>query len=201
MFFFAYFIIAALLIGFLLRGNLLNLADRPFRCLWLALIAVVLRFTVLSNAFLASPLKYLSVPSQIISFILLLIVAAFNLSIPGMKALGLGILLNLIVMVANGGYMPVSPDDLVEIGHPRQAEILRAGGTDFYGIALTAQTRLPFLADIFVLPRFFPIRYVFSPGDALIGIGLIIILVWGMVKNPPADSEPAGGSDEIIGEV
>jgi len=182
MFFFAYFIIAALLIGFLLRGNLLNLADRPFRCLWLALIAVVLRFTVLSNAFLASPLKYLSVPGQIISFILLLIVAAFNLSIPGMKALGLGILLNLIVMVANGGYMPVSPDDLVEIGHPRQAEILRAGGTDFYGIALTAQTRLPFLADIFVLPRFFPIRYVFSPGDALIGIGLIIILVWGMVK-------------------
>ncbi|MBC7251710.1 MAG: DUF5317 domain-containing protein [Anaerolineae bacterium] len=201
MFFFAYFIIPALLIGFLLRGSLLNLADKPFRCLWLALIAVVLRFTVLSSAFVNSPLGYLSVPGQILSFILLLIVALLNFSTPGMPILGLGILLNLVVMVANGGYMPVSPDDLVEIGHPRQAEILRAGGTDFYGIALTEQTRLPFLADIFVLPRFFPIRYVFSLGDALIGIGLVIIIVWGMLTKPPAGSEPAGGSDKIIREA
>jgi hypothetical protein len=193
MFFFAYFIVVALLVGFLLRGSLLNLAEKPFRYLWLALIAVVLRFTVLSDAFLASPWGHLSVPGQILSFAILLIVAVLNLSIPGMKALCLGVLLNLIVMVANGGYMPVSPDDLVEIGHPREAEILRAGGTDFYGIALTAQTRLPFLADIFVIPRFFPLRYVFSPGDALIGIGLVIILVWGMVEKPPAGSEPAGG--------
>ena len=192
MFFFAYFIVAALLIGFLLRGSLLNLAEKPFRCLWLALIAVVLRFTVLSDTFLASPWGHLSVPGQVLSFILLLIVAALNLSIPGMKAIGLGILLNLIVMVANGGYMPVSPDDLVEIGHPREAEILRAGGTDFYGIALTAQTRLPFLADIFVLPRFFPIRYVFSPGDTLIGIGLVITLVWGMLTKSPSGSETRG---------
>ena len=192
MFFFAYFIVAALLIGFLLRGSLLNLAEKPFRGLWLALIAVVLRFAVLSRAFLASPWGWLSVPGQVLSFILLLIVAALNLSIPGMKTLGLGILLNLIVMVANGGYMPVSPDDLVEIGHPREAEILRAGGTDFYGIALTAQTRLPFLADIFVLPRFFPIRYVFSPGDTLIGIGLVITLVWGMLTKSPSGSETRG---------
>ena len=192
MFFFAYFIVAALLIGFLLRGSLLNLAEKPFRGLWLALIAVVLRFTVLSDTFLASPWGHLSVPGQVLSFILLLIVAALNLSIPGMKTLGLGILLNLIVMVANGGYMPVSPDDLVEIGHPREAEILRAGGTDFYGIALTAQTRLPFLADIFVLPRFFPIRYVLSPGDTLIGIGLVITLVWGMLTKSPSGSETRG---------
>ncbi|HIP97605.1 MAG TPA: hypothetical protein EYH32_10375 [Anaerolineae bacterium] len=192
MFFFAYFIVVALLIGFLLRGSLLNLAEKPFRGLWLALIAVALRFAVLSRTFLASPWGWLSVPAQIFSFILLLIVAALNLSIPGMKALGLGILLNLIVMVANGGYMPVSPDDLVEIGHPREAEILRAGGTDFYGIALTAQTRLPFLADIFVLPRFFPLRYVFSPGDALIGIGLVITLVWGMLTKSPSGSETRG---------
>lgn len=201
MFFFAYFIIAALLIGFILRGNLLNLAERPFRHLWLALIALVLRFTVLSNAFLASSWCHLSVPGQVLSFGLLLIVAVLNWSIPGMKMLGLGILLNLIVMLSNGGYMPVSPDDLVEIGHPHQAEILRAGGTDFYGIALTEQTRLPFLADIFVLPRFFPIRYIFSPGDVLIGIGLIIVIVWGMVRNPPAGSEPVEGSDKTTGEV
>lgn len=196
MFFFAYFIITALLIGFFLRGSLLNLADKPFRCLWLALIAVVLRFTVLSSAFVNSPLGYLSVPGQILSFIILLIVALLNFSIPGMPILGLGILLNLVVMVANGGYMPVSPDDLVEIGHPRQAEILRAGGTDFYGIALTEQTQLPFLADIFVLPRFFPIRYVFSLGDALIGLGLIIIVVWGMVKKYPADSDSMAKTDD-----
>jgi len=196
MFFFAYFIITALLIGFFLRGSLLNLADKPFRCLWLALIAVVLRFTVLSSAFVNSPLGYLSVPGQILSFIILLIVALLNFSIPGMPILGLGILLNLVVMVANGGYMPVSPDDLVEIGHPRQAEILRAGGTDFYGIALTEQTRLPFLADIFVLPRFFPIRYVFSLGDALIGLGLIIVVVWGMVKKYPADSDSMAKTDD-----
>ncbi|MDY7040451.1 MAG: DUF5317 domain-containing protein [Chloroflexota bacterium] len=192
MYFFAYFIIPALVLGFLLRGSLLNLADKPFRGLWLALIAVVLRFAVLSDSFQASSWGYLSVPGQIVSFILLFTVAALNLSIPGIKTLSLGILLNLIVMVANGGYMPVSPDDLVEIGHPREAEILRAGGTDLYGIALTEQTRLPFLADIFVLPRFLPIRYVFSPGDVLIGIGLVIIIVWGMMKNPFSDTEACG---------
>jgi hypothetical protein len=71
-----------------------------------------------------------------------------------------GALLNLVVVLVNGG-MPVDPAAAALAG-----TALR--GDDPLHHALDAATRLPFLADVIPLP---PLRNVYSAGDVAIAAG------------------------------
>ena len=117
---------------------------------------------------------------HIFSNLLLLLAVGLNLSLSGMKVLGLGLLLNFLVIAANGGYMPIAPDNLVRAGMADLAEVLRAKGHVAKSTVLTSETRLPFLTDIFLLPTWLPVNYVFSIGDVLIGIGAFILVLQAM---------------------
>ena len=112
------------------------------------------------------------------SQILLLAFAWLNRRILGMPILICGIMLNLFVMAANGGFMPVSPKTA---GHLLTQERLldfqlgnRIGAKD---ILLRPQdTRFEWLADRFLTPAWFPSRVAFSLGDVLIALGAFWIL-------------------------
>ena len=97
-----------------------------------------------------------------------------------MKVLGLGLALNFLVIAANGGYMPVPPENLVKAGMLHEAEMLQARGHFSNLTVLTEETRFPFLADIFVIPPYLPFRNVFSIGDVIIGIGAFILVLRAM---------------------
>ena len=80
-----------------------------------------------------------------------------------------GVALNVLVITANGGYMPVSEAGLMETGQSTQL----AARTSFRrDVALDANTRLPLLADILVDPAWLPNPVVASYGDRLLAIGL-----------------------------
>jgi hypothetical protein len=81
----------------------------------------------------------------------------------------IGVGLNLLVITANGGYMPVSETALVETGQSTQ---LAARGAFRRDVAVDASTRLPLLADILVDPAWLPNPLVASYGDRLLSIGL-----------------------------
>lgn len=82
-------------------------------------------------------------------------------------ALGVG--LNLLVIVANGGYMPVSQAALEQTG--QSAEL--AARTGFRrDVPLDGNTRLWWLADILTDPTWLPRPTVASIGDRLLGLGL-----------------------------
>ena len=82
-------------------------------------------------------------------------------------ALGVG--LNLLVIVANGGYMPVSLTALEQTG--QAAEI--AGRSSFRrDLPVDTTTRLPELADVYADPSWLPHPVVASIGDRLLGVGL-----------------------------
>jgi Family of unknown function (DUF5317) len=85
-----------------------------------------------------------------------------------LAALGIG--LNLLVIFANGGYMPVSRAGLEQTGQP--AEL--AEGAFRREVLIDDSTRLPFLADIFVDPSWFPQPVVTSVGDHLLTAGLAV---------------------------
>ncbi len=118
------------------------------------------------------------------SYVLLLLGVSVNLHRWGIRIIGLGRLMNFIVILANGGLMPVSPESLaqadlqdritqVTLGDalPRSKDIL----------LLREETRLWFLSD--TIPVSSPIiRSVFSPGDVVIGLGLAIILREGFTR-------------------
>ena|SRR5579859_3958563 len=82
-------------------------------------------------------------------------------------ALGVG--LNLLVIVVNGGFMPVSLTALAETG--QMAEI--AARSSFRrDIPIDAQTRMPELADVYADPAWLPHPVVASVGDRLLSAGL-----------------------------
>jgi hypothetical protein len=88
--------------------------------------------------------------------------------------LAVGYLLNLLPILANGGYMPITPETMSQM-HPYtsveqwSSGLLRVGSKDI--VLRAAEAPFWFLGDVFVLAPPFPLPTAFSPGDVAIIIG------------------------------
>ena len=116
------------------------------------------------------------------SQLLLLIFVLRNIREAGMWILGIGLMLNILYMQANGGLMALQPhhaaylSDISELSE--QANIIGTRFGNSKDIVLTKEdTKLALLGDQFTLPESIPYRVVFSLGDIVIGIGLFYILI------------------------
>jgi hypothetical protein len=188
-------ILIALCLAFLLGlmavgGRVSNLAHLQIRWGWLAPLAFLVQaFLIFIPGEMGGGL--LSARSLILvsSYGLLFVVVFYNRRLSGVKLIGLGLLLNLLVIVANGGFMPIRPDTLVQIGYDSNVPRLETG----YLVARTknivmapGEARLWFLSDILVLPSPFPIPSALSLGDVLIVAGVFLFLRERMLGRVPA---------------
>ena len=127
-----------------------------------------------------------------------------NRTLPGMKVVLTGALLNGVVMLANGGFMPISPAYLAAMGLDRLTPLLNQRLPNSKDVLLLPeQIHLAWLGDC--LPLAWPTANVYSPGDLLIAGGLLILLLQGMgvkrgsIRNglrrgdPPAEESIAAG--------
>lgn len=115
----------------------------------------------------------------ICSQLLLVVFVAANLRQPGFWLLGAGLLLNLIVISQNGGWMPISPETVRRLAPnapPRAWEIGKRLGFTKDKVIQQSETNLWFLSDQFVAPSWLPYHFAFSIGDILIAIGAIWFL-------------------------
>jgi len=183
-------VVVGVTVGSLLGGSLAGLADlrvRHWPLLFGALVAQVAVFSppLSSSGFM---LSYGLLIYQA-TLIATLLVMALNLSLRGMKVLLLGSALNALVIVANGGQMPVDRALLAQA----VTDLPAAEDRGFYlnTAPMTASTRLSFLGDVLLVPEPLPLRNVFSAGDALIAIGAAVLVVFTM-KRPAI---PATGAE------
>jgi hypothetical protein len=183
----------ALLAAFLRGGSLRNLADFHLEWGWLAGLALVIQIAAIYWATGDSYL-YLQRGALVVSSLLLLPVVWRNRRSPGLALIGLGLALNLTVMVANGGFMPITPEAVARIEHENLIVHLdsleRMSGSK--GIVLPREeTALWVLSDIFIIPPPFPVASAFSLGDALVAVGAFIFLQRAMVGGASSrSSEP-----------
>lgn len=112
-----------------------------------------------------------------VSFIcfLLLNLNSGNIGGIGPILISAGIMMNGMVILSNGGKMPVSTQALLLSGQADGMALLVSKASNTHQL-LTESTRLPWLADIFALPAWWPLAVAFSIGDVLIAIGAFIFI-------------------------
>lgn len=107
-----------------------------------------------------------------------------NRSLLGFRLVFLGLLLNLAVMLTNGGLMPVAPDAVQTVAR-QDANALQLGehipGTKNVYL-LPQDTRLGELSDVIILPLPHPYTKAVSAGDLLILPGIAIALAEIMLR-------------------
>jgi hypothetical protein len=133
------------------------------------------------------------------SHILLFVVIWQNRHLGGIKLIGIGLLLNFLVMVVNGGFMPITPETLVQIGYDGNASQLETGyivGRTKNVVMAQGEARLWFLSDLLVIPKPFPIPTALSAGDLLIVLGVFFFLREAMFSHKVSASPALSGGKE-----
>ena len=148
---------------------------------WLAFLAFLPQFILLYLPYFRIRVSdQVSAVCLLASLLIFLGFAWVNRSLPGMSILLIGLALNLTVMAANGGFMPISPQiagQLVPDGALLDFQSGdRFGVKDIYLPPL--ETRFEWLADRFLTPAWFSYRAAFSLGDVFIAIGAFGLLAW-----------------------
>ncbi|PZN12566.1 MAG: hypothetical protein DIU69_03135 [Bacillota bacterium] len=173
----------AIMVGWLRGGRLGRLAGLPLRWVVLLPVPFVIRAMLLHPRAGEVPLLAQWAPVlQGLAYGLLVFLSAVNLHLPGSSFLLAGTLANAVVILANGGRMPVS-EAAVRIaagGERVTALAVLHGERSLTHQLLTPDTRLPWLADILPLPRPFPFPSVASLGDVLIAVGLFWLVLRSM---------------------
>ncbi len=157
-----------LVLGLAGGGRLSNLAHLRFRWPLVLVAAVVIREVVT-----VSPLSRIEGAQYIYAFSLAVIVVwtLWHLRLlPGVWLVTAGAVLNLVVVVANGGRMPVDPTlAAAELG----GILVRRGHIGQYTL-MGPETHLNPLGDwlsLGVLPE------AYSPGDLLIAMGIALVIL------------------------
>ncbi len=157
-----------------------HIASIPLQGAWLVLLALLLQWPLLASPVGAVQRLRMQQALLVLSHLLLLVFVWQNRGLAGVQIMGLGVVGNLLVILANGGFMPITPDTLVHINPGSTWGQWPVGAHYGYSkdlILLREQTRLWALSDILVLPPPFPRPTAFSLGDGLIAIGVVVLLL------------------------
>jgi hypothetical protein len=164
-------IFLALTLAVLRGGRLVNLGDIELNAWWLLFLALGLQVgtRVLPDETWS---EWVGVAMVLLSFVLLMIMVVLNRSARGMWIVGLGVLMNFVVIAANGG-MPVLAG-AAEVASGFTVTNPDLSGT-FKHVILDESSRLTFFADVIPL-RLGGIGEVISLGDVFLALGLGVFL-------------------------
>ena len=187
--FILYAVLGGLLIGLVSGGSIERLGRLQLRWAPLIAIGMIAQLALFSTSVgdtlgAAAPWVY------VLTNALVLVAVARNLAVPGLALVLVGGLANVVAIVANGGYMPVSPGALQAMGRlPREG---------YTNSRLVDGVVLGPLTDLFAMPAWLPVANVFSIGDVLIGVGAAIAIVAAMHGRGPLErrADPASPGGE-----
>lgn len=170
---FLYSVILAIILGFILKGKIKNLGHVNFSGLYLVIIGFLMDETMhqlgTHNILKIGTATY---AFDLLMYLLIAIFVYMNRKDFYILIMGFGFLLNAIAIFANGGAMPVSPSAMARVSMN-----IAPSSQGLYEV-LGNNTRFSYLCDI--ISNKYLGCIVFSVGDIISGIGIILIIVMGM---------------------
>jgi len=183
-------IVLALIVGGLLGGGLPRLADLKLRWFWLLGLALAIRIAAMllreNEIATVLPLSW----AFVVAYLLILGWLAGNWRVPGLQIAAVGIGLNTLAVVLNGGLMPVWSGAYAVAGFSSAA----ISGDGFHFLVST-DSLANFVAsgglfgDVIPIPLPF-IRDVVSIGDVMLAFGIFATIVYSMTR-PNAPLRPS----------
>jgi len=183
--FILYALVIGLIVGVAVGGRPSGLASIQLR--WAPLIAIgFLSQVVLFTDVVASRIGDAGPAIYVVTTLMVGAAVLRNVALPGMPLIVLGALSNLVAILANGGYMPATTEAVASLGKHGPRAV-------YSNSSLVDAPNLAPLVDRFARPPWLPLANVFSIGDVLIGVALIVLLVVTMRRagRVPSESEPA----------
>jgi hypothetical protein len=181
-----YVLIFLVILALLLRRDLGALGRLQYRGGWKLGL-------VIGGLFFLQAALVLYVPGQMILQMLLLVLSQLaliflfilNRHIPGAKLFALGIILNTTVMIANGGWMPITPETYQAIRPNRVVELQDRAPLSKSIMLPRSETNLWLLSDIIQvsIPGH---KNAMSIGDLLLILGVAQFLLQGTAKKDAA---------------
>jgi len=165
-----------------------GLGKRPYRVaefklIWLVFAAFLIQWLTFNFTHTRQLISDGWVKASLVgSQCLLLIFTWVNRHLEGFWLLGVGLLLNLLVITLNGGLMPISPETahlLIPQGSEYQFQLGQRFAFTKDMVLEIESTKLWWLSDRFVTPNWLPFTIAYSFGDILIATGAFWLL-WSM---------------------
>jgi Family of unknown function (DUF5317) len=173
----------SLVVGLVAGGSLREFPGVHLRWWGLAIAGVILQ--------MAFPRGALSIPSLIGSFVALLVFAAVNVRAPGFIAILIGLSLNALVIVVNGG-MPVTAHAIAASGQSGTLGGLATNDDGQKHFLSNDHTKLLPLGDVIAIPP--PVAQAVSAGDLCVHLGVGWFIVAGMRRRQRSTSAPTLGT-------
>ena len=164
-------VIFLLILALLLRRDLSAIGRTTYRGGWKLAVVVAGLFALQAIMILYVPGQtVLQMALLILSQMALVFLLLLNRHVPGAQLFALGIALNIAVMVANGGWMPVTPETHYFVHPDRPSEVQARQMSSKNVILPRTETNLWILSDI--IPVTLPWRRnAVSIGDVLLILG------------------------------
>ncbi|MFJ5759591.1 DUF5317 domain-containing protein [Neobacillus sp. NPDC093182] len=177
-------ILISFIVGLLRKGNLRAFSQLNLKWGWVFPLLLVVQLAVFKLQNDSEFLGQLSGSIYIGVYIIGLIFLFLNRKNPGFILIFIGVFLNFIVMVLNGGRMPVS----VEAAAVLDPGYIQALKESLYAkhTMLTSTTHLGFLGDVIPISDPYPRTQIISIGDIIMNIGIFFFIQYLMVKHPLA---------------
>ena len=174
--------IAAILTVPLTGRSLAPLARLALRRVWLVWLSMGLQIAI--TVIPRFP-NWLGQPMHVFTFALSGVFLWSNRHLPGALFVALGATLNLVAIAANDGTMPASPWAWRTAGFPVFVD-------EFENSNVVHNARLPWLGDVFAIPKGWPFANVFSVGDVVIVIAFAYLVhTWCRRSIPSISTETA----------
>ena len=174
------FLLAGILTGLTGSALLKQRWEVPYiKAAWLAFVAFLPQFILIYLPAARQVSDLWVAAGLVVSQILLLVFCWLNRRAPAFCLLAAGLVMNLAVIIANGGFMPISPETASRLIPPEHLQAITLGSRFGHGkdvLLLTENTRLALFSDRMLPPVWFPYQVAFSLGDTLIAIGAFLLM-------------------------